>query len=211
VPLGGGAFVASSSTAVNLNSSFPTAVGWVADVNNESPVATSFAVLAVCARRPTGYTVVPLTVPNPARTRATATLSCPGSTRILGGGGFSSGGLSVNLGSTSLASNGWRVEESNATFGDAALTAFAICGKLKGYRVVIGTTVPNPPGTQTFATASCPAPSVPIGGGVQNLQALLSVNVNTTFPVGNGWNVDVNNASPAGPNTATVAVICAGT
>src|SRR4051794_13052552 len=93
VPLGGGAFVASSSVAVNLNSSFPTAVGWVADVNNESSAATSFAVLAVCARRPTGYVVVPQTVPNGARTRSTTTLSCPGSTRILGGGGFSSGGL----------------------------------------------------------------------------------------------------------------------
>jgi hypothetical protein len=211
VPLGGGAFVASSSVAVNLNSSFPTAVGWVADVNNETSVPTAFAVVAVCARKPTGYTVVPQTVANPARTRAVTTLTCPGRTKILGGGAFSSGGLSVNLGTTSLASNGWRVEESNATFGDASLTGFAICGRLKGYRVVIGTTVPNPPGTQTFAFATCPAPTVPIGGGVQNLQALLSVNVNTTFPSGNGWNVDVNNASPAGPNTATVAVICAGT
>src|ERR1700749_349979 len=44
VPLGGGAFVGSSSTAVNLNTSFPTAVGWAVDVNNASEQAASYSV-----------------------------------------------------------------------------------------------------------------------------------------------------------------------
>src|SRR5262249_40562087 len=150
VPLGGGAFVASSSTAVNLNSSFPTAVGWVVDLNNGSDQATAFAVLAVCARTPNRYTVVPSTVDNPRGTQSRADAVCPTGTKILGGGGFSNAGLGVNESSNSIGGDGWRIEQNNATGGDAQVTAFAICGKVKGWRVAIGTTIQAVAGIQSF-------------------------------------------------------------
>src|SRR4051794_205169 len=58
VPLGGGVFVQSNSTAANINSSAPTPTGWSGWVNNTSGETTFFQVQAICARTPTGYTVV---------------------------------------------------------------------------------------------------------------------------------------------------------
>ena len=50
--IGGGVASASGSTAVNVNSSFPTDSedGWRADVNNATNSATTFTVYAICAK-----------------------------------------------------------------------------------------------------------------------------------------------------------------
>src|SRR3954467_14117953 len=44
VPLGGGSFVSSGSTRVAIASTFPTATGWITDVDNESDGDTIFDV-----------------------------------------------------------------------------------------------------------------------------------------------------------------------
>jgi hypothetical protein len=210
VPLGGGVSVQSTSTDANINSSFPTATGWVVDVNNAGP-ATSFVVRASCARQPNRYTVIPITLANPAGAHTTGAPQCPAGTKILGGGGISrSSDLRANVGSTSLGGNGWRFEMNNAGPLDSFLTAYAICGKVKGHTIVIGPTFVGGPGTQTRVSATCPAPTVPIGGGVQSLSTSLAVNVNSSFLATGAWFADVNNASALG-NPETVGVICAGT
>src|SRR5262249_38201270 len=55
LPLGGGGFVQSTSTAVDVNSSFPVGLGWEADVNNNSGSPTTFTVYAICGNEPKHY------------------------------------------------------------------------------------------------------------------------------------------------------------
>jgi hypothetical protein len=51
VVTGGGVSLASSSTQVNVNSSYPISAGaWRADVNNASNGVTTFTVYAICAK-----------------------------------------------------------------------------------------------------------------------------------------------------------------
>ena len=93
--------VTSSSTAASINSSYPTATGWAADVNNASGSATTFAVYAVCAKQPRRYqrlTGVAFTVQAFSQngTAWPAAKAAP-----LGGGGYSdSGALTANLNSS---------------------------------------------------------------------------------------------------------------
>ncbi len=82
VPLGGGAFIPSNDQNLNVNSSFPTTTGWVADVNNVSGAAGSFYVQAVCAKMPRKYRVLessPFSVG--ADAQASGTEACTGRTR----------------------------------------------------------------------------------------------------------------------------------
>ena len=58
VPLGGGVFIQSNDTAANINSSAPTPTGWSGWVNNTSGATTFFQVQAICAKKPTRYSVV---------------------------------------------------------------------------------------------------------------------------------------------------------
>src|SRR5690242_19290981 len=117
VPLGGGAFIHSSSGAANVNSSFPTATGWAADVNNATGAATDFEVRVVCTKQPKLYTVVRSDpASNPAGTQEGALATCPTGTKPLGGGGLSNAGLVlVNLNSTTLNGRSWLVIENNAS------------------------------------------------------------------------------------------------
>ena len=59
VPIGGSVFVQSSpELRVNVSASFPFGGFWAGSVKNSSDTASTFAVVAVCAKRPTGYRVV---------------------------------------------------------------------------------------------------------------------------------------------------------
>jgi hypothetical protein len=54
---GGGALSESGSTAVNIHDSFPSANGWMVDINNQSGVGSMYTVFAVCHSRPTNYSI----------------------------------------------------------------------------------------------------------------------------------------------------------
>ena len=211
VPLGGGAFSTSSNVAVNLNSSFPSATGWVADVNNATAVGSAFDVRVVCGRRPKGYVVVASDpAPVPAHAQNAAFAFCPRGTRILGGGGLSNSGLlAVNLNTTFPETGEWRVDEVNASDLDTLVTSFAICGRLPGYALVEGAGVVVQAGTQTFLQAACPAPKVPVSGGVFSFSGGVTTTVNTTAPSGAAWQVFMNSVSTIGIE-ADPFVICAG-
>ena len=160
VPLGGGVSIVSLSTLANVNSSFPRDNGWVGDVNNGSGASTTFEVRVACAQQPKKYSVVIGNgVSNPSASHATATASCPRGTKPLGGGGLSNAGLVfVNMSSDAPSGRGWRVDENNASAFDAIVTAFAVCGKVKGYQLVTGTTRTISAFSQGPAFADCPAP-----------------------------------------------------
>src|SRR3954463_9068895 len=51
VPLGGGITILSSDRLVSVNSSFPVAGGWNADVSNASGTDTTFVVSVTCAAK----------------------------------------------------------------------------------------------------------------------------------------------------------------
>jgi hypothetical protein len=106
---------------------------------------------------------------------------------------------------------GWLVSETNATGFDAIVTAFAVCGKVKGYQLVTGTTQTISAFSQGLAFADCPAPKVPIGGGVVSNSTSVAVDINSTNtedPVSE-WESFINNASGV-DFTATPYAVCAG-
>jgi hypothetical protein len=216
VPFGGGAWVSSGDTAANLNSSVPTQSGWLVDVNNGTRFDTTFTAYAVCAAAPLSYQVIvtPAT-PNPAGTQSSATAVCPIGTKVLGGGGYSaSGATTANINSLRPSGNGWETDMDNAGGSATTFASYAICGhKPHGYAVVTGPAVANAPGSQVFAMATCPAPSLPLSGGGYSNSGSPLVGMNTSSPNnnGNGWQVYENNAGTIGGAFVTAYAICAGT
>jgi hypothetical protein len=215
VPFGGGAEVTSFSTAANINTSIPTSNGWRADVNNASGSDTTFEVYAVCAKAPRYYQVVESSpIANPAFGEATATAACPVGTKVLGGGAYSeSGDTAVNLNTTIPQGNAWRVDMNNGSAFSTAYEVYAVCAhKPGGYTVLSGNSVAAAAGQQSSAHVSCPAPTVPLGGGIYSSSDSTLVNVNTSTPNTsiNGWDAYESNGSPSDASI-TPWVICAGT
>jgi hypothetical protein len=211
VPLGGGSFVASSSTQADIGGTFPTATGWATDFDNESGNDTQVDVRVTCARKPARYAVVQsdeVLVPPGGHGNAFAV--CPKGSRALGGGGvWDTGGVELSLSSSFPGPFTWEVSGNNTTTLGARLRAFAVCGKLKGYQLVFGFTTLLGSG-QSQATNTCFAPRVPISGGVLVDSESSQVNLNATVPAGTGWTSWVNNGSDFGVNVQPL-VVCAGT
>lgn len=212
VPFGGGAFVSSSELSVNINGSIPVEGGWEVWVNNGSGSGTFFDVYATCADQPAKYAIVQsIHVDNPSGSQSGAYAGCAKRTVLLGGGGFSySGDTTVNLNTSQPLAQFWFTSTNNDSGSDSTSIAYAICAKKpRGYTVIEGSGVDNPSGSQTNAVASCPGLKVPIGGGINSDSEDLTVNINSTFPIGSSWSSFENNAS-AFDATATPYVICAG-
>jgi hypothetical protein len=211
---GGGVWISSGALGANVNSSYPSNNGWAADVNNAGGSDTTFVVYAICAKQPKQYLVQSASISNLAGQQTSATVPCPGTSKVLSGGGYSDLGItSVNLNSTFPSSKkSWRVDMNNASASNGSVTVYAVCGKTAGRTNIVGTAVSNPAGQQTHSTVLCPAPQVPSGGGELSSSSNTGVNLNGTAPVGNGngWESWENNASGLTANT-TSYVVCVGT
>jgi hypothetical protein len=209
--LGGMAFIQSSSTEASINSSYPIAGGWAADVNNAGGFDTAFEVEAFCARTPRNYSIVQGTpVDNPSGTQVGAFVTCPTGSKPLSGGALSNTfDLFTNMNTSIPAGRNWDIFENNASADDANVTAFAVCGKLGGYTVAFGNSVLDPPNSQTLSFATCPAPTVPIGAGAFSSSSSVGVNINAIGPNGSTIDSFMNNASGVSFFSATDA-ICAG-
>ena len=114
----------------------------------------------------------------------------------------------VDTNSTGPRGSSWVVTENNATAFDSGLTAFAVCGKANGYKVVKGSPFSNPANAQSGASAVCKAPTVPIGGGVFSASKSVAVNIEGTISSGDRWDSFINNAT-AFAATATPVAVCA--
>jgi hypothetical protein len=131
--IGGGAFSASSSTAVNFNTSIPQNNGWRVDMDNTSGADTGFTVYGVCHKKLPGYSIsITAPISNPAGQQTTASAPCtnPSATsRAIGGGAFSgSGNTSVQMNSSFPdGSNGWTTFEQNFSGAATTVTGYAIC------------------------------------------------------------------------------------
>jgi hypothetical protein len=213
VPLGGGVTVLSSDPLVSVNSSFPVAGGWDADVSNASASDTTFTVSVICAAKPAHYKVVQhQPVSNPAATHTTVAATCPAGSRPLGGGAASnSGGLFVTLSSTApTGTQAWRISENNATGEDALVTVLAVCGSVQGYTVVHGPQVSVKGQSVTAIGASCPRGHGPTGGGAVIQSSSIGAFLNSTN-VGDAhdWSSFATNTS-AVPFKASTTLVCAG-
>jgi hypothetical protein len=201
-----------TSTSVAVGSSFPSTTGWVGTLNNVSGATTTFDVVAVCARAPRLYQVVliaPLTAR--ANSQAGGTATCPAGTVVLGGGSIANtSSVAVNINSTLPSGKSWHVDLNNNTVPDTTFDVLAICGKRpRGYAIVAGSTVTNPAFEQTIATVTCPAGTVPLSGGAFSASSSPAVNLDSSTPTSNGWDVFENNGR-TGDTTLTAVAVCSG-
>jgi hypothetical protein len=217
MPLGGGVYVSSPSTSADVNDSYPSGSSWVADVNNGSGADTTFTVEAICAKVNSNYDVaITPGVDNPPFSQGVGFAQCPAHTRQLGGGLLStSGTLDVNLNSdypyTSRGKRYWYADENNAGDTSPFFNVYAVCGSAAGLTTAVSGEIANPAGMQTFGFAQCPAPTVPIGGGVLSESVSTAENVNVSAAATGGWEVYMNNATASSSYFFKVYAICAGT
>jgi hypothetical protein len=212
VPLSGGAAVLDPDTLVNLSDSFPNGSSWVVDITNASSTDNDVEVVATCARKVTHYKVVhghSATLSPGGRQSFVAT--CPIGSKPLGGGiTVASTDLSVNMAVSLPQNRQWRVDENNASATSAMANAFAICGSVPKYRVIVAAVHNVPAQSQVLVKATCPAPTVVMGGGA--ISGSLSVAVNlalSSMDEGFDWFAGINNTSDQ--STGAAAVVVCGT
>jgi hypothetical protein len=147
-----------------------------------------------------------LVAPNGDQTRGT--VDCPTGTVPLGGGVLiSSSDLHANVNSSFPNGNSWFADVNNASGAATTFRVFVICAKApRLYQVVQTADVSGPAGSQAQAIATCPTGTVPYGGGAISRTGDAKVNMNSTFPTGNGWRTDMNNASTFAENFASFAI-----
>ena len=211
VPLGGGVFFSSGSVLANINSSYPTATGWSADVNNASASASSFNVYVTCSKKPAHYALVSgaSTTVNAGAQVSNITATCTAPAKPLGGGLFSNTTSTLaNVNSSIPVTGGWRVDANNASGSPESVTTYLVCGTLKKYHEVTGTATTNAAGTQTGVTVAC-GTGVAVGGGGFSSSGSTAVSLNTTYPVSGGWRTYENNNSTATASITPYA-ICSG-
>ncbi len=170
------------------------------------------------AKLPPKYTVV-TSAPfaSPANTQSNGSATCPAKTVVYGGGVFfSSGSTAGNVNSSyPRDTTSWTAFVNNGTGSDSSFVVYAVCVKRNAsWTIVTGATVSNGPGSQTPATATCPAgDKVLSGGGFSSSLSTLS-NENSTYPTRSGtghaavygWAVFQNNGSADGDAVHAYAV-----
>jgi hypothetical protein len=144
----------------------------------------------------------------PAGQQTRGTLACPIGTVPLGGGvSVSSGDLRANVNSSFPNGSTWIADVNNGTNLSTTFRVFVICAKApRSYQVVqtLDTTVAA--GSQGQALASCPTGTVPYGGGGISRSPDTDVNMNSTFPAGNAWRTDMNDADTISSDFAALAI-----
>jgi hypothetical protein len=181
-------------------------------VNNASGADSSFAVYAVCARRPAGlnYGVVSATFPVGPNSETIGEVLCPVNANgkrlsAMGGGAFGfSESLSQNI-NADFPDNSWRVDMISDVSSN--FTVYAVCAKRDRYTINIGSS-DNPPNSQSVASASCPPGANVIGGGGQSSSGHgTPVYMNATYPNSPAsWSISVNNADSRMSNIFAYAI-----
>jgi hypothetical protein len=197
----------------SLNSSYPQRNLWIVDVNTKSGSDASFNVYVVCISAATSYSVVSSALTsNPAGTVTSVSATCPTNRVLVGGGAFSSSSdIAVNISSNFPQQNetDWRVAMANGSTANASVAAYAICRrKPSGYNYQFSIQS-SPSGAETPGSVACAPGSLPLSGG-DFTGAVLSVNLNSTFPSSFDWVAFLNNGD-SNRWPFEVIAICAGT
>jgi hypothetical protein len=88
-----------------------------------------------------------------------------------------------------------------------AAPAVASSGKPNGYVQIAGPAITVGAGQQLRAAVDCPAGKVPVGGGGIVASSDVRATISSSLPFGNGWAIDVSNATDASI-TASASVVC---
>jgi hypothetical protein len=210
VPLGGGTGIHPVGTGAHITSSFPSPNGWVTEVST-GLADVVFNVQVVCARQPKQYAVVTNsgTVRSGAQTGVDA--ACPVGTRPLGGGVQSTAGdATANLAASIPTNHDWLVSENNGSSAAIQVTSYAICGRVRGSTLVAGAPTQLRGQETTLVSASCPAGTMPLGGGASSTAPTLDTALDETAADGGDWvTVFRNDAGRSFQGTARV--VCART
>ena len=215
VPWGGGAGFTGgfASAGENINTSAPTGSGWEARYNNSGTRTDDhFAVDAICARQPAGYTTTFTTVDNPPGTKSVAIAVCPTGTRLLSGGTLSTADtVDVQLlGAWPPGKQRFKSVMWNGSATGHQLTTFAVCGhKPAGYTITSATGSDTGGPDTLVGGAQCPAGTSIIGGGIRVRSPRPAVTLGASLDEPDTqWLSEVVNLDPA-PATVTIYAICA--
>jgi hypothetical protein len=172
VPWGGGAGFTGGFAGAgdSINTSAPTGNGWEGRYNNSSTRPDDhFAVDAICAKQPIGYTTTFTTVNNPAGSKSAAVAVCPAGTRLLSGGTLSTADTTdvQLLSAWPLGPERFKSVIWNGSATDQQLTTFAVCGHRPAGYAITSATGSDTGGPDTLAGgAQCPAGTSILGGGI---------------------------------------------
>ena len=156
---------------------------------------------------PAGYTIVSTSFTAPPGVPTAGSATCPAGTMPQGGGAYV-GGVSDadNTESSYPSGSSWNVVVNNAT--SATTNAVAVCADAQpGYVQVATAAVANNAGNQTSASKACPAGTRILGGGALANSTSTLINLNGTYPSGNGWTGVMNNGSSSS-ETFKVFAVC---
>jgi hypothetical protein len=146
----------------------------------------AFGVLAPSAlAAPAGYRIVngPTVNAPPGGFDSGSQLTCPTGTVPLGGGVAGNAFTDMSLNTSGPLPNGWEARVNNPDSPTGFLALDVICAKKpKGYTVAFAT-ADNPPGARSVATATCPANTVVLSGGVLSTSDRVGARVLGAWPV----------------------------
>jgi hypothetical protein len=134
--VGGGVLSETTSTLNNITVTDPIVqphgvTWWHVYFNNADTSASTFVVYAVCHGKPTGYAFqLGSIVNNPSGTQTEASVTCPGASVPLGGGGgeqIQNGDNAVTMNSTFPSGNTWNIYENNGEPTDRDIDAQMVC------------------------------------------------------------------------------------
>jgi hypothetical protein len=215
VPWGGGVGFTGGIPGIgdSINTSAPTGNGWEGRYNNSSTrLDDHFAVDAICARQPAGYTTTFTTVDNPAGARPAAVAVCPAGTRLFSGGTLSTADTTdvQLLSAWPLGPQRFKSVMWNGSATGQRLTTFAVCGhRPAGYAITsaIGSDTGGP---DTLAGgAQCPAGTSILGGGIHVTSPRPAVTLGASLDEpSTQWLSEVVNSATE-PATVTISAICA--
>lgn len=111
-------------------------------------------------------------------------------------------GVAASFGTTAEAKSSAHFYKAVRSAGPAS-SDVAPLAKPAGYKIVQAGPFNSPGNTQSLGKATCPGTKVPVGGGALISPAgsnnpILFANVNSSYPFGNSWFVDVNTSSSSG-------------
>ena len=145
----------------------------------------------------------------PAGVQSHFDVACPTGKVVVGGGAFTvSADLMLDLNSSyPNGTTKWHADENNASGAAMTMHIYAICiKKPKAYKVITGASLTNPAASQTHATAACAGKSKLLGGGGYSSSPFTQVNLNSSYPTGKTWAIDMNNASTGAASTQAYAI-----
>jgi hypothetical protein len=158
---------------------------------------------------PPGYTLVEGPQINvPGNTQTHGAVTCPGHKQVYGGGAFvGSAGFPMFLNSSYPQSDqSWAVDVNNQSSVQGGFNMYAICLSANTTYSVVSDEGIVGSGAQAFASVACPSHRIVVGGGVLSFSGSTLTNINSSYPVGNGWGAYMNNTYPSSTSFKVFAI-----